>query len=157
MPVNLKFYSTKELRPPHGVHIIYIESRASFGMIGFEPGESVVDYCWFTLDEEGDLAGGQISYDPGGPEPENCVLEVMFGNQVVTDRDDVWWTLAEEYFAAFEGEEQEGDAVPDLLAACELLLESQRKADAGEYGAFGAYVDAVELARMAVKKAKGGV
>lgn len=103
MPITLKFHSTKELRPPHGKEVIYIQGCAPFGMIAFKPGASVVDYCWFALDEEGEFDGDQIIYDPKEPEPENAVLEVMFGNQVVTDREDVWWMLAEEYFAAFPG------------------------------------------------------
>ena len=151
MPVNLKFYSTKELRPPHGVEVMYVKAASPFGVYSLEVSTSVVEYYWYT--EEGD----QISYEPNEPEPENCVLQVMFGNRDVTDQYDVWWVSADAYYAAFEGEEQEGDAVPDLLAACELLLEAQRKADAGEYGGFGEYVDAVELARAGVKKAKGGV
>lgn len=44
------------------------------------------------------------------------------------------------------------DAAPDLLAACEALLDAQGKADAGKDG-FGRYTDAVELARAAVAKA----
>lgn len=46
-------------------------------------------------------------------------------------------------------------ASPDLLAACELLLEAQALADAGRAEGFGFYVDAVEAARTAVKKARG--
>lgn len=101
MPVNLKFHSTKELRPPHGQEVIYIKGVAPFGMIGFEPGATAVDYCWFALDEDGDFDGEQVIYEPDAPKPENCTLEVMFGNEVVTDRDDVWWMLADEYFASF--------------------------------------------------------
>lgn len=44
-------------------------------------------------------------------------------------------------------------AAPDLLAACEALLEAQGSADAGKDG-FGRYTDAVELARAAVAKVK---
>lgn len=46
-------------------------------------------------------------------------------------------------------------AAPDLLAACEALVEAQRRADVGERGGFGCYVDAVDLARAAIAKAKG--
>lgn len=46
-------------------------------------------------------------------------------------------------------------AAPDLLAACETLVEAQRRADAGEHGGFGFYVDAVDIARAAIAKAKG--
>jgi hypothetical protein len=45
-------------------------------------------------------------------------------------------------------------AAPDLLAACEMLAEAQRRAGAGEDG-FGAYVDALDKARAALAKAKG--
>ena len=45
-------------------------------------------------------------------------------------------------------------AAPDLLAACEMLAEAQRRADVGEHG-FGAYVDAVDMARAAIAKARG--
>lgn len=46
-------------------------------------------------------------------------------------------------------------AAPDLLAACEALMEAQRRADAGEHGGFGVYVDAIDAARAAIAKAKG--
>ena len=46
-------------------------------------------------------------------------------------------------------------AAPHLLAACELLLKAQSCADAGEYGGFGYYTDAVEAAGIAIAKAKG--
>lgn len=46
-------------------------------------------------------------------------------------------------------------AAPDLLEACEILTEAQRRADAGEHGGFGCYVDAVDKARAAIAKAKG--
>lgn len=46
-------------------------------------------------------------------------------------------------------------AAPDLLAACERLAEAQRRADAGEHGGFGLYVDAVDAARAAIGKARG--
>lgn len=46
-------------------------------------------------------------------------------------------------------------AAPDLLAACEALLEAQRRAGTGEPDAFGLYHDAVELARAAVSRARG--
>jgi hypothetical protein len=66
---------------------------------------------------------------------------------------------ADEEVRRFSGERQSADArliaaAPDLLEACETLLEAQRKADAGEYGGFGDYVDAVEMARAAIAKAK---
>lgn len=101
MPINLKLHSVKELRPPHGAQVVYIQSVAPFGMIAFEPAATTVDYCWFAVDEHGDFDGAQIIYEPDEPQPEGCVLEVMFGNQVVTDRDDVWWMLDDDYFAAF--------------------------------------------------------
>ncbi len=71
-------------------------------------------------------------------------------------------TLCDVYSSPAAGEEQaDTDAhliavAPDLLAACELLLEAQRKAVAGESGGFELYFDAVELARAAVEKLKGG-
>ena len=66
-------------------------------------------------------------------------------------------TLADVY-----GDEEQADAdayliaaAPDLLEACEMLAEAQRRADAGERDGFGCYVDAVDMARAAIAKAKG--
>ena len=42
----------------------------------------------------------------------------------------------------------------DLLAACEMLTEAQRRADAGERDGFGCYVDAVDMARAAIARTK---
>ena len=66
---------------------------------------------------------------------------------------------ADEEVRRFSGERQSADAhliaaAPDLLEACEMLAEAQRLAAVGEDG-FGAYVDAVDKARAAIKKAKG--
>lgn len=47
-------------------------------------------------------------------------------------------------------------SAPELLAACELLLEAQHRADNGDgRGGFELYCDAVEAASAAVKKVKG--
>ena len=46
-------------------------------------------------------------------------------------------------------------AAPALLEACRMLLEADDRASEGQ-GAFGLYVDAVDLARAAIAKAEGG-
>lgn len=101
MPVTLKFHSTKELRPPHGKEVVYLKGGSSFGMLSFDPAVTTVDYCWFAIDEDGDFTGEQVIYEPDGPTPDGCVLEIMFGNEIVTEREYVWWMLADEYFDAF--------------------------------------------------------
>jgi hypothetical protein len=70
-------------------------------------------------------------------------------------------TLCDVYSSPTTGEEQADvdarliAAAPDLLAACEMLAEAQRRADTGEREGFGCYVDAVDKARAAIAKAKG--
>ena len=46
-------------------------------------------------------------------------------------------------------------AAPELLIACEKLVEAQRRADVGATGGFDLYVDAVEAAQTALKKVRG--
>lgn len=63
-----------------------------------------------------------------------------------------------EVWGGYAGEEEDAlliAAAPDLLKACEALIEAQRRASAGETGGFGLYHDAVELARAVVEKLKG--
>lgn len=59
-----------------------------------------------------------------------------------------------QYIAALHSDHILIAAAPDLLAACEQLSEAQRRADAGEHGGFELYVDAVDAARAAIKRAK---
>lgn len=46
-------------------------------------------------------------------------------------------------------------AAPDLLAACQMFAEAEDLARSSKWGGFGLYVDAMQLARAAIAKAKG--
>jgi len=108
--ITFTFNSVAERKPEHGQEIIYLKSRSSFGSEGFEPRETVVEYCWFGVDEDGYHDGNQIIYDPDGESPEGCVLEILFDDYIAQPNDH--WCAVDDYWSAIDGGLNKDDLEP---------------------------------------------
>lgn len=101
MPVTLTFHKVSEKKPEHGQRVVYLKPIGSSFAYGYDFRSTNVEYCWFSVDEDGFHDGMQISYDPKDTEtPDQCVLEIMFDGW--TNCDDWLWMDEAEYWAELE-------------------------------------------------------
>ena len=86
MPITLTLFSYDEKKPEHNEEIVFFKKKQDYFEY-FEPEHSVVEYCWFELDEKGVTTGNQACFDP---ETES---EFKLGQKTKQDGSD-WLLLA---------------------------------------------------------------
>jgi len=73
-------------KPRHEQEIFYLHTSSFYSTI--EPRFVKAEYQWFQYDEDGEMTGEQVIYDPEDPEPpEGCRLIVLLAGTTPTDTD----------------------------------------------------------------------
>lgn len=110
MPITLTLHSFKEKQPNHNDEIVFFKRSHGF-FEEFSPSESTVEYCWFSLDDSGDLSFDQCGFDPESEshhklgditksdlDDSKWVLHAMVDGYVM--HEDYFWMLSEDYHNA---------------------------------------------------------